>query len=208
MAIIATDNFNRANAATLGANWSQRSTRNQPGIFSNAVDVDAGGNLDCARYSGATWPNDQYAQITAVIVAAAVTAVSVRVSTTADTAYSGGDDTNDFGAGRRLWKWVAGVVTEIGSEAIALAASDVIRVEAQGTTIRLKINASQRISVTDSSIASGQAGIELQHSAIDVAVLDNFEGGDFLAATAHGWGYESAGMSSLRVPRSGYARAF
>lgn len=184
MATLATDDFNRADAGTLGANWTAK--RHNPGIFSNQVDVTVASDENISRYSGVAWPNDQWAQATCVVGAAAtrVQAVGIRLEAAASRqGYYGGHDRFNTGDGaRRIWKWVGATWTSLASESINIAASDVIYVEVQGSTLKLFVNGVERLSSTDTSLTLGQAGMIVGDAAVDVALLDDWSGGDFASA--------------------------
>ena len=51
--------------------------------------------------------------------------------------------------------------------------------EAQGTSLVLKVNGSTVVSVTDSSISSGNAGLGGRNFASDSPKYDDWSGGDF-----------------------------
>jgi hypothetical protein len=179
--VLATDNFDRANAADLGANWTTQTGYATFGINTNACDSTSAG-LNCGNwYSAISWPSDQYSQITlSATVAANSDAATVRAASAATTFYAGGHNNGDAGNfSRRIWKLVAGAFTSLGTEAVNIVASDIIRLDVQGSNLELKVNGVSSITVTDAAIASGNAGISANHSAVDVPLLDDFEGGDF-----------------------------
>lgn len=186
MATLASDNFTRADAVTLGSNWTNKNSE-WPGIFSNAVDVVNVGTTCLAYWNQFTWPNDQWSQVTAVISSAASTgfAAGVRMSLTTRNGYYGGANFSQFGDdNRHLWKYVGDTLTDLGTDGVAVVANDVLYVEIQGTTLKLFVNGVQKISVTDSSIASGPAGLFVSHGTADIAMLDNWSGGDFSTAAS------------------------
>lgn len=181
MTTLATDDFNRANSSTLGANWTAQSGVSSMSILSNQADVvDNRGNY----YSNATWPNDHWSQATILTTANILHAsVRVRCATAADTYYNGGANPTDFGnKNRRIWKTVAGTRTSLGSQATDVVANDVIYLEAQGTALVFKVNGTTVVSVTDSSIASGNAGLGGRNFASDSPKYDDWSGGDFSGA--------------------------
>jgi hypothetical protein len=128
-------------------------------------------------YYDDTFANDQYAQMALVdtISSTSQTGAAVRVATGAD-GYACRldgyivrfDDTSGFSN-----------QTVLASGLTNAADGDVLRCEAEGTTIRRKINGVTEGSVTDATYASGKAGIT--GTAADQ--WDNWEGGDLGAAT-------------------------
>jgi hypothetical protein len=60
MAVLASDDFNRTDAATLGTGWSEITF----GIVSNHAKINTSSDDGYAYYSGATWPDDQYSEAT------------------------------------------------------------------------------------------------------------------------------------------------
>src|SRR5262245_52256849 len=125
MTILATDGFNRADAGSLGGNWTNKN--NAPGIVSNAVDVTVVDD-NIAYYSAISWPADHYAQVTVKNVAG-VAAAAVRLQTGANKdGYYGGCDVGNVGdASRTLFKYVSGVFTSLASEATLVAVNDVLK---------------------------------------------------------------------------------
>jgi hypothetical protein len=97
------------------------------------------------------------------------------------------DASNYYSAGVRsgaatdmvIAKKVAGVVTELASGSFTPAVNDVIKFELRGSTLKLYQNATERLSVTDSAIAStGAAGIGFGNAWVsteDVNVLNRLD---------------------------------
>jgi hypothetical protein len=178
MAVLATDNFNRADSTDLGASWDVVPGESNCQIVANAVRAGVGGGADCSEsYNGVTWPNDQYSQIVIVSLSDRFVGPVVRASTSANTLYLVECATTNI----YLYKVVSASGTLLVNYSGTVSVGDIIRLEAQGTTLRVFQNGTQRISTTDTSIASGRAGIHinLPGSQFDTAVLDNWEGGDF-----------------------------
>ena len=177
---LASDNFNRADASTVGSNWTDQLAAHPAGIFSNAVDVTTTGNINIEWYDAITWPDDQYSQATVVAVAAHTWAVGVRIpdSPNQDTGYWGGCNNNDSGNNnRRIWKDSGGSFVNLASEAVNITAGDVVKLQVVGTTLKLFVNGDERLSVEDSTYSSGNAGFGLFTSATDVSLLDDWSGG-------------------------------
>jgi hypothetical protein len=102
--------------------------------------------------------------------------------------YGAGQDANTHGGANttaRLVKHVNNTATSLGATALSIAASDTVRIEAQGTTIRMLVNGATIHSVTDSAHATGNAGIYGDDGSSGTNLQDNWEGGDFPAAAAN-----------------------
>ena len=186
MTALATDNFNRANSSGLGTNWTQTENVgvNRLDVSSNAAtNANDGGSDASDFYNAVTWPNDQYSQADVTLNANPGDqdgpAVAVRMASAAVTYY------------RVVWtlgqthlsiaKKVTGTYTLLTQPASGtLTNGDLLRAEAQGTTIRGALNGSVSGSTTDSSISTGNAGLSYSSDGTGkVATWDNWEGGDF-----------------------------
>jgi len=186
----ATDNFNRTNAVNLGANWTITGySTDTPGIISNQVQCRSAGGRNGAWYSATAFTDNHYSQyVISTAIPTLLNGAGVRMAKTGGNRnlYAGGSATAEgFGGASttpRLWKYVNNTVTSLGTGAATLAVGDTIRTEADGTTIRLLVNGSQQVSVTDSSLTTGAPGLWLDHSNTGVALIDNWEGGDITAA--------------------------
>ena len=190
MAVIAQDNFDRADSPTLGANWTAYSTATSAQIVSNAIENPAA-NVFCGNwYNAATWPNDHYSQL--IFVAAVLgndyIIPSVRMNTgTARTSYHflASGPVPGTNTALIVRKEVAGVLTNLGTRTATLALGDTMRLDGSGTTLRARQNGNQLgADITDSAIASGVAGLQLFESILPLTddIADNWEGGDFTAA--------------------------
>lgn len=190
MSILATDDFNRANNADLGANWTVNTGESAWKIVSNSAEptTPSGAGDHSERYTGITWPNNQYVQ--AKVVAAnggsdsndEGVGISLRCASGARTYYRviicDGSSTNNVG----ISKQIAGSYTNLGFRSQTFAANGVLYAEIVGTTLQVKWNGTNLgASFTDSSIASGSPGVSLS-SNLFTAILDDWEGGDLSAA--------------------------
>jgi hypothetical protein len=181
MTILATDDFNRADAGTLGANWTDLAGETGWSIVSSEAKVTSAGSVTMAsRWTAVSFPNNQWAQV----------AVGSTLETTSDQgvgpmvrAQSGGDRILMQGNSvqTRVYKKVSGTFTQLGTDGPAVTNGDVLYLEIQGTTVVAKLNGT---SVCGSPIAlgtgpsTGSAGLW----AAPVSVLDtgnNWSGGDF-----------------------------
>lgn len=187
MAVLATDNFNRANGG-LGANWTTMVGDDLPNISSNAVvDSDMTNNIDAGAYYNATSaPNDQYSKVTGITMTTeSVPGTVVRCNTSgAITRYFSFFDTPGGSANFTIYKVVTGTYTSILTGTATIANGDTQQLEVQGTTLNIKRNGTSLNTVGDSAIASGQFGITVVSiaNAGTTGVLDDWEGGDFTLA--------------------------
>jgi len=158
------------------------------GLLITSNSVYGSDSLGSAYYSGETWSNDQYAQLVVVAVSSSGASRSIgpscrQTAGATDTAYVFAWYSTAAASQRRLYKVVAGTITELGSDTTVASAGEVFRVEAQGTTVRGKVNGVEIFSVTDSAIASGVGGIRATSSNTSHRG-DNWEAGDLTAAGA------------------------
>lgn len=183
----ATDNFNRADSSDLGTNWSVQTGEGAWKIVSNQAEPSSLEGDAVENYNAITFANDQYSEATIKALTAAAglgrgPGVACRCSTSAHTYYRSIATTTVSGDNHELLKVVAGSYTSLATADADFAINDVMRIEAQGTTIRTKKNGTTQISVTDSSIASGRGGVGYSSSA-ESAQLDDWAGGDLAAGS-------------------------
>lgn len=183
MSVLATDDFNRA---SIGSNWTTISGESAWATSGSAVAAPPSTALDSSMfYNAVTWPNDQYSQFSIPSIGTAGSdqgaGPALRCASGARTYYrivvSGTTGTNTWAS-----KQVAGSYTNFASatKSGGWTTSDTAYAEIQGSSIKVRNGSggSNIISTTDSSIASGSAG--MSYSSTDAsAQLDNFEGGDF-----------------------------
>lgn len=194
MTILATDPFTGTGDSALSANWTSLTGGGQftaPKLNGNEARNPVG-NPGVAYYSGSlvgggSWPNDQYVE---VVVGSVVSNTSdegvgpaARVNfagTTPTSLYFAQTNTSET----KLYKWTTGGgYVQLGSNGAACAAGDLLRLIPNGTSISVTKNGTTIIGpVTDSTIASGSAGIWCS----DVGgpgTINSFEGGNLTAGT-------------------------
>lgn len=198
MAVVATDNFNRANGG-LGANWTTNGGYTAPSIVSNAVPsvnaVDLG-----ATYSAANaGQDDMYAKLDSTVVNLNTgndIMVWVRMPNDAtDTGYEVNAPRYGTDVGGRLWEVfrassgvytslaVSGTGTQLGTGTRSL------EIRAVGSTITALQDGVTLASVTDSTHSGSTkryAGIHLYSEAASGCSLDNFEMGTVVSAATFG----------------------
>jgi hypothetical protein len=184
---MATDNFNRIDAADIGATWDVMTTETAFEIASNAA-APQNPSADCGEtYNGVTFANNQYSQVTlanSVSTGGAGTGVgvTVRASAVARTYYR----VVCASAGTELGVMNAGSYTALKSDATAWTVGDTVRLEVSGTSLTVKRNGStiSALSTTDSAIASGRAGIANSGISSAGVRVDDWDGGDLVAGSS------------------------
>ena len=169
MTLPATDDFNRADENPLsdGGKWSTVSGFNNFKLLSKKIYTASGGNSEVGMYwNSDSFNNDQYSQARLGANSASnqwSQKALVRSSASAKTTYMFG---NDDGSNYLFQKYVAGTNTQLGSSVSQSAVlNDLIKVTVTGTTIEGFINGVSQGTRTDSSIASGAAGLAVYYGA-------------------------------------------
>jgi len=181
MTTLASDNFNRANAGTLGANWI--ANIGNWGIVSNQASMTTDDSLSCYD-GGITWPNDQWSQCTTITPSAVINGgpgPTVRTAASGDTAYGMWAGSS---GGISIQLANAGSFSTLSSTAgTTVTSGDVIYIEVQGTNIVAKKNAStiSALSVSNSTLTAGKPGLAGGDGGVTL-VVDDWSGGDFAAA--------------------------
>lgn len=174
MSLPATDNFNRADGP-IGSNWTGAIHGFQ--IVSNATTGDTNGANNLVFWNADTFNADQKSEVT-------VTAIgngqgpAVRCNAT-----GGGNGYIVYAAGTviQLYEFTNGTATLVHDYSSSIAAGDVLRIEAEGTTIRVyKNNVQVGTDITDSTHATGSAGL---YSGSDTGSMDDWTGDNLGGAT-------------------------
>lgn len=186
MAALATDDFNRADTVgpDLGPNWTNVAAGgmavNGFQIVSNAVAPTTTGSDKLEFYSGVAWPADQYSQAKVTVSGTGADAgvgVAVRCDTDGSQyrAVVNKAGANNVGIHRQI----GASFLNLGTRTTTWVDGDALRIEVQGTTIRVYQNGAQLgADVTDTGLASGSAGIAYS-STTTSASMDDWEGGTF-----------------------------
>ncbi len=182
MSTLATDDFNRADADPIGGSWTTASSNSAMKIVSNACQPSSL-PADCgAYYNAISWPDDQYSQCKITVndtASGSGPGVYVRLASGAFTCYravASHATTNNV----ELAKFVAGAHTAIWQRTQSFTDGDTLRLEVQGTTLRVFINGVQvGADATDSSVTTGNAGVAYSSQSVS-ASLDDWEGGDLV----------------------------
>jgi hypothetical protein len=152
------DNFTRANENPIGGNWTNPGVNHAFQILSNLL-TGAGTNNGSAIFWNANVPsNDQFSEITVNTLGSNTDwGASCRMQNiAAKTLYTAGA----YSGSRDIWKMVNDTFTSLaGTSAPSISVGDVVRVEAEGSTIRHKVNGALYGTATDTSITSGNWAI-------------------------------------------------
>jgi hypothetical protein len=171
MALPATDNFNRADANPIGGNWSTVQGLNALQLQNNSVNGSVNNTDNAAYWNADSFANDQYSQIKKLTTSSDHGPL-VRVAT--NNCYMA----DVYSTGIDIWKYVAGSWTQLGSTiSITLAANDVLKLSATGTTLEIFQNGTSRGTRSDSELATGSAGIWAYNNYTNINV-DDWEGGN------------------------------
>ncbi|OGJ01436.1 hypothetical protein A3G53_03110 [Candidatus Nomurabacteria bacterium RIFCSPLOWO2_12_FULL_44_11] len=183
LTVPATDNFDRADATSLGSNWTQIGGAN--GISGNKVRTNASGfQSDVAFWKANSFNADQYAQINITNPQyAGILGPVVRGGGT------WGQLTEKFyvyscrDSSGSVFKRVNGVETTLANLP-GCASGDVLRLEISGSTLKaFKNGVQQGGNIIDTSIVSGSAGLYF-YNAVTSARADNWEGGNSVSTPA------------------------
>lgn len=179
MTALATSNFSLTENP-LSTGWTTLTS--ESGMQSTGgVCTPSNSSVDCcSRYSGVTWPNDQYSKIKATVssgeTAGAGTGVAVRCSTSAETFYRlviNGDGEWE------LLKFSAGSTTSLLSGTATYSAGAYLELDIQSTTLTVIYNGSSLGTKVDATISTGQAGVAYSSTINTTRNSDDWEGGDF-----------------------------
>lgn len=204
---VVSDNFNRADAGTLGGSWT--AIVGTWTIVSNQAECndDDGGTGYYARYDTDVGGSDMYAE--AVTNSTQTSGGSnagpvVRMRSGATTSYQFTTNLNDSCA---FWRVVAGAETQIATFTAAVAAGDTLRLEAIGATLRAKVNGAIVAFTQDTNISDGQRGGLNGYNNVgtDVVRVNDFEAGRITddppgGAYVVNWGIHSEGVITPRTP--------
>lgn len=149
------DNFNRANSGTLGANWTQLALINAVGISSNTAIGETTGNNGAAYTGSGAQPLDQFAQSTHVSGTGAGDGGPIIRSDTLGTFYL---FDGVIGSTPTVFKCISNSFTSIQSTATAWSAGSIAYISATGTTITWKKNGTAITSFSDAAIDGSTVG--------------------------------------------------
>ncbi|MFF0277464.1 hypothetical protein [Streptomyces sp. NPDC004330] len=171
------DDFNRADSSNLGPGWVE--VTGGWAIVSGQLSPGDGGGTIILRAAGAMDSSDNYAQATIAATTAASHGVWCRGNSGITNGYLWRNDGSEW----TLFSVVSSTFLAIGSYAAAAAPGDVMRVQAVGSTIKGFVNGIQRVSVTDTAVATG-TGVGIRCISTNALRFDDFTAGDVVAGVA------------------------
>lgn len=171
MALPATDDFNRADALDLGANWTN-STSYDAGakirIVSNTASVSGSARGPSAYWNADSFTADHYSQC--VLGTAPDVGPAVRIATNQSYVISGSNHT--------LSKVTNGTSFSTLQTLPSMAVGDTIKLTVEGSTLKVYKNGSQTgTNQTDATFSTGNPGLWGWTGA-----MDDWEGGNMGAA--------------------------
>ena len=182
MSLPATENFTGNDGDHISglSNWAQ--VYQELDIQSNSCAPDASNEECCARWSADSFNDDHYAEATLVArnTGNPGIGVSVRCQPSASSYYGFYEA---FGT-MYLFEVTNGSWSQMGEGGAGISVNDVIRLEAEGTTLTPEIDDVEHDppgAQTDSSFSSGSAGVCGWDDATNHRV-DDWEGGNIGAA--------------------------
>jgi hypothetical protein len=190
------DTFARANANPIGGNWSIMPTSGSGILSGTAVEIvsDAAMEVPSNLYTIAYWngnifPADQSSEMSfSALSPNGINGPAVRCnylnnsSAIAGNAYTAHYDS----ANHQLYllKWLAGapsIISGGGPIAQTLTTTDILRIEATGTTLKAKVNGATVLTGTDTDIVYGTPGMQFHGGAANVSASTQYwKGSDFL----------------------------
>jgi len=185
-AATASDNFDRADAETLGANWTTHCGATTWQIVTNAAspDIDAASGPCAEHYNATTFTGNHESQATySTAVNNKQIGPAARIQSGANTFYAcEGDDNNGY----YMVEVTAGTSATLASTATVLTVTDVLLISVDGSSITCKKNGATVLGpITDTSITGGQPGVAISNTGIGSQPrLDDWSGADIGAASA------------------------
>lgn len=172
-------------SASLGANWTQITGA----TFGNYLNSNKAYPSNSTGSHGSYWnagafANDQYSEIVVGQTPGGTfdsLGLAVRISAAGENYYYTWNPLGKI----EIWKNVGGTFSAVDQTVTStVQAGDVLRLEAEGTTLRVIHNGSTIITKTDTSLSSGSAGIYGYCNLYTDCSADSWAGGDLGAAPA------------------------
>lgn len=192
------DDFNRANSTDLGAGWVEVS--GDWSIVSNQLSPGAAGGTIVLRAADAMATNDNFAQATIAATTTASQGVWCRGNSNITSGYLWRND----GTSWDLFSVVGGSFNNIGTYAAAAAPGDVAKVQADGSTITGHVNGVERVSVTNTEVATGTS-VGIRSESSGSIRYDDFSAGDVVTTVT---GTAAAAFGGLTAAAAGVRTVF
>lgn len=174
MTILASDSGAGSDANPIGGNWATIAGLSAMRRASNSIRGSNASNDNGARWTGVTFPDDQWSAVAVGALGTGTGGPSARIASGATTLYM-----CDRAATNQLilYRALNGVWTQLASTTSdTYTEGDVHECRCVGTTISAWRSGVQRLSATDANIASGSAGLGAY---LESTVLTNWQAGDF-----------------------------
>ena len=187
MATLASDDFNRADATGLGANWVDRA--GTIGVGDNQARQSTASALqeNVSTYDGGiTWPDDQFSRAVVAFTptfgefAGVVARATGLRGLTSDTFYMW--NTTNAGV-LELSKVINSSWATLTSTGQSVTSGDLIELQLEADEARGYHEGALIASVNDSAIISGQPGVFLYSVFTGTSRADDWEGGSLAAAS-------------------------
>jgi len=208
MALPASESFANTNGVQLethSANWTRHNASSLIGDFdiqTNSLAPDTVNTTGAAWWNADSFGANHYAEATIVAIASGIY-IGLSVRNAAGTnSYVYSVDSADGGY---FDEWVNGTYSALASGGSVVAVGNVIRMEAEGTTIRLKINGTQNMSVTDTSLATGAPGVGGYHDGT-TSRIDDWIGDNMGTAVIDSQPAYLKGQAEITDTQPGYAQ--
>jgi hypothetical protein len=188
MAVLATDDFTRANSSDLGTSWDTVPSELAWQLVSNQAKSPSIDNDGAESYNGVVWPDNQWSQGTAAVSATVWSAgdgvgLALRCSVSVKSYYrlvvnTNGSNNVEYG------KKVNGTHSTLVTRTAAFANGNTLYFEVQGTSLLAKIGGvAVGTPVTDSALSTGRVGLAYSgetNAGTNSGTIDDWSGGDFL----------------------------
>jgi hypothetical protein len=191
---LASDNFNRTDAADLGANWDSGYT----GYDAFQIDeqfaaADPAGTTKAETYNAITWPDNQYVLLTIGAIQTENYGGPILRAANPATAswYEFGHVKFGATVGTEIYKNISGTATLLIDDTTTWATSDTLRAYVIGTDIYLDRNGVLLLSTSDSALSSGRGGMVglwFDGGTGGLLRFDNWSGGEAVADGGGGGG--------------------
>jgi hypothetical protein len=173
------DDFTRANAANLGANWTDAIGGHD--LVSNQAQGETAGTDHVSVWAGAALGADHEVQVTLGNLQNATRYGGGVVRWSGTSGYAFITDGSSGAGHTELAKWTSGSYSVLQAIATTFSNGDVLKLTVSGTTLRCYKNGAQvGADETDSDFSTGQPGVETYGTAL----LDDWSATDGAAAVA------------------------